>query len=88
MSDFQVSRDGDQILVRATISIDETVEIRDSLKDEFRGIPSLNQELFTDFAQWVFEEIQQTAMTTLAEMKNPDLNNTDFPEEPSTFEPW
>jgi hypothetical protein len=88
MSDFQISKVGDQIVVRASISVDETVEIRDSLIDEFRRIPKLNQELFSDFAEWVFEEIHDTALTTLAEMNNPDSNCTDLPEEPSTFEPW
>jgi len=88
MSDFEVTKVGDRIVVRATISIDETVEIRDSLTDEFRGIPKLNQECFTDFAEWVFEEIQDTAMTTLAELKNSGSTQVDLPEEPSTFEPW
>lgn len=88
MPDFQVSKVGDWIVVRASMSIDETVEIRDSLTDEFRGIPKLNQELFTDFAEWVFEDIQDASMSTLAKLKTSDSTNADLPEEPSTFEPW
>ena len=88
MTDFQVSTVGDWIVVRAAISIEATIEIRDSLTDECRGMPKLNQELFTEFGDWVFEEIHDAAKTALDKLKNSDSSRSDISDEPSTFEPW
>jgi hypothetical protein len=91
MTDFHVTKDGDSIAVRGVLSIDEAISIRDTLREEYRRIPNLNQETFADFAEWVFEDIEDCALKALLSFKcAPYTDETEPPDEdePSSFEPW
>jgi hypothetical protein len=91
MPKFTVERAGDTVVVRAWISIEEAKSTRDSLMEEYRSIPRLNQETFMDFHQWLLEEFQECAVQVLSSFKPaaPDLGQRESDDDsPSTFEPW
>ena len=91
MSAITINSSGEAIVVRATMSIEEAISIRDSLIEDYRGIPKLNQDTFTDFHQWLLDEFEDCAVQALSSFKpaNPESDQAALDEDsPSTFEPW
>ena len=91
MSAITINSSGEAIVVRATISIEETISIRDSLIEDYRGIPRLNQDTFTDFHQWLLDEFGDCVVQALSSFKpaHPKSDQGASDEDaPSTFEPW
>ncbi len=85
------------ITIRLHLPVEEAVKMRDELKKERRGIPKLNKETFESFAQWVFEDVDESLVRSLTDCFGPSDDQsqstfgdakTDQDDDSSEFNPW
>ena len=91
MDNFTVIEETNSIVIRFVLPKTSASDIRDGLKEDYTNIPKLNRDIFESFAEWLFEDVSDSILKTLWNIRldSHQIDDNESSEnESSEIEPW